>query len=159
MPVKSWLQYTDIKFCFTHNEGKFVAAEKFIRTLKNKIYKDMAPISENMSLDKLADKKLNNTYHRTIKLKPADIKSSTQIDFGIENTEEDLQIDVDDYVKISKYKDIFANIDTTNYSENKFLIKKVIILSHGHMLLVILTVKKLLKFSTKKAAKNKSNRV
>ena len=59
-----------------HNEGKPVAAGRFIRTLKNKIYKYMTAISKNAYIDKLDDivNEYNNTYHRTIKMKPADLK-------------------------------------------------------------------------------------
>ena len=57
-----------------HNEGKSVVAERFIGTLKNKIYKYMTSISKNVYIDKLDDivNKCNNKYHRTIKRKPAD---------------------------------------------------------------------------------------
>ena len=71
----------------THNEGKSVVAEIFIKTLKNKIYKCMASISKNVNIDKL-DKivnKYNNTYHRTIKMKPADVNSSMYFEFNKEN--------------------------------------------------------------------------
>ena len=66
-----------------HNEGKCVVAERFIRTLKNKIYKYMTSVSKNVYIDKLDDivKEYNNTYHRTIKMKPVDVKDSTCIDF------------------------------------------------------------------------------
>ena len=66
----------------THNERKFVVPERFIRTLKNKIYKYTTSISKNVYLDKSDDivKKYNNTYHSTIKMKPVDIKPSTYID-------------------------------------------------------------------------------
>ena len=55
-----------------HNEGKSVVAERFIRTLKKKIYKYMTSISKNVYIDKLDDiaNKYNNTYHRIIKMKP-----------------------------------------------------------------------------------------
>ena len=55
----------------THNEGKFVVAERLIRVLKNKIYKHMTSISKNVYLDKLDDmvNKDNSTYHSTIKMK------------------------------------------------------------------------------------------
>ena len=51
----------------THNEGESVVAEIFIRTLKNKIYKYMTSISQNVYIDKLDDivNKYNNTYHST----------------------------------------------------------------------------------------------
>ena len=61
----------------THNEGKSVDAERFIRTLKNKIYKRMTAVSKNVYfnfLDDIVDK-YNNTYHRAIKIKPIDVKS------------------------------------------------------------------------------------
>ena len=55
-----------------HNEGKSVVVERFIRTLKTKIYKYMTSISKNVYIDKLDDivNEYNNTYHRTIKMKP-----------------------------------------------------------------------------------------
>ena len=67
-----------IKIYSTHNDGKSVVAERFIRTLKNKIYKFMTSISKNIYIDILDDiiNKYNNTYHRTIKMKPVDVKSS-----------------------------------------------------------------------------------
>ena len=66
----------------THNEGKSVIAERFIRTLKNKIYKYITLISKNAHIDKLDDtvNKYINTYHSTIKMKPVDVRSSTYID-------------------------------------------------------------------------------
>ena len=39
--MKSWLEKTDIEMHSTHNEGKSVIAERFIRTLKSKLYKCM----------------------------------------------------------------------------------------------------------------------
>ena len=58
----------------THNEGKSVVAERFIRTLKNKIYKHMTAISKNVYYNVLNDivDEYNNTYHTTIKMKPLD---------------------------------------------------------------------------------------
>ena len=56
----------------THNEGQFVVAARFIKTLRNKIYKYMTSIFKNMYIDKSDDivNKYNNTYHSTIKMKP-----------------------------------------------------------------------------------------
>ena len=61
----------------THNEGKSVVAERFIRTLKNNIYKHVTAISKNVYFDVLDDiiDEYNNLYHRTIKMKPTDVKS------------------------------------------------------------------------------------
>ena len=63
----------------THNEGKSVVAERFIRTLKSKIYKYMTSISKNVYIDKLEDivDEYNNTCHTTIKMKPIDVKDNT----------------------------------------------------------------------------------
>ena len=59
----------------THNEGKSVVAERFIRTLKSKIYKYMTSISKNVHIDKLdIVNEYNNKYHRTIKMKPVMLK-------------------------------------------------------------------------------------
>ena len=69
-----------------HNEGNSVTAERFIRILKNKIYKYMTSISKNVYIDKLGDRvnKYDNTY-RTIKMKPIDVKSNTNIDSSTKN--------------------------------------------------------------------------
>ena len=63
----------------TNNEGKSVIAERFIRTLKNKIYEYMTSISKNVYIDRLDDivKEYNNTYHKSIKMKPVDVKDNT----------------------------------------------------------------------------------
>ena len=66
-------------------------------------------------------------------MKPVDVKSSTYIDFGIENNEKDPKFQVGDQVRISKYKNIFAKGYTTNWSEEIFVIKKLKILFCRHM--------------------------
>ena len=65
------------------HEGKSVVAERFIRALMTKIYKYMIAISKNVYIDKLDDivNDYNNIYHRTIKIKPVDVKDNTHIDF------------------------------------------------------------------------------
>ena len=80
--VKKWLKDNDIKMYSIHNKEKSVVAERFIRTLKTKIYKYMTSISKNMYIDKLDDivNEYNNTYHRTTKMKPVDIKDNTYFD-------------------------------------------------------------------------------
>ena len=81
--MESFLQNNDIEMYSTHNERKFVAAERFIKTLKNKIYNYMTSTSKNRYIDKLDNivNKYNNKYS-TIKMKPVDVKSSTYIDSG-----------------------------------------------------------------------------
>ena len=65
-----------------HNKGKSVVAERFILTLKNKICKYVTSIPKNGYIDKLDDivNKYNNTCHKTIKMKPIDVKPSAYID-------------------------------------------------------------------------------
>ena len=63
----------------TYNEGKSAAVERFIRTLKNKSFKHMAAISKNVYFDVLDDivDKYNNTIHKTIKMKPIDVRGDS----------------------------------------------------------------------------------
>ena len=78
---KKWLQDNDIVMYSTHNEEKSVVAERFIRTLKSKLYKYMTLKSKNVHIGKLDDilNEYNNTYHTTIKMKPIDVKDNTYI--------------------------------------------------------------------------------
>ena len=121
-----WLQGNDIVMHSTHNEGKPVITERFIRTLKNKIYKYMTSISKNVCIDKLDDivNEYGNTYHRTNKMKPIDVKDNTYINIGKEIDDKDPKFKVDDHVRISKYKNIFAKGYTPNWSEEIFEIKR-----------------------------------
>ena len=94
----------------TLNEGKSVVAEKFIIILQNKIYKYIILIPKNVYIDKLDNivTEYNNTYHSTIKMKPVDAKSSTYIDFNVENYDKDPKFEVGDYLRVSKFKNIFT---------------------------------------------------
>ena len=80
---KKLLKDNDIEMHSIHNEGKLVVSERFIRTSKKEIYKYMTAISKNIYIDKLDDilNEYNNAYHRTIKMKPVDIKDNTYFDF------------------------------------------------------------------------------
>ena len=73
-PMKSWLEKNALGMYSTDNEGKFVVPERFIITLKNKIYKYMTSLSKNVYIDKLDDvvNKYNITYYNTIKMKLVD---------------------------------------------------------------------------------------
>ena len=104
-----------------------VVAKRFIRTLKNKIYKYMTSISKNVYIDKLDDivNEYNNTYHTTIKMNPIDFKDNTYINTDKEVNDKDPKFKVDDHVRISKYKNIFAKDYTSNRFEEIFVIKEV----------------------------------
>ena len=77
--MKSWLEKNNIEMYSTHNEGKSVVTERFIRTIQNKIYNHMTSISKNVYIDKLDDtvNEYNNTKHRTTKMKHIDVKDNT----------------------------------------------------------------------------------
>ena len=106
-PFKSWAQDNKKEMYSAHNEGKSVVDEKYITTLKNKIYKHMNAKSKNVYCDKWDDTvdKHNNTYHRTINMKHTDVKRSIFIDFDLENNDEDPKFKVGDHVEI--WKQIF----------------------------------------------------
>ena len=125
--MKSWLRDNNIEMYLTHNEGKSVVAERLIKTLKNKIYKPMTSIPKNVYIDKLDEivNKYNNTYRNTIKMKPANVKDNTYINFDKISNKEYLKFEVGDHVTISKYKNIFAKGYTSNCTEEVFVITKV----------------------------------
>ena len=124
---KKWLKDNDIEMYSIHNEGKSVVAERFIRTLKTKIYKYMTSVSKNVYIDKLDDtvSEHNNTYHRTITMKPIDLQDNTYIDFEKKVNDRDPRFKVGDHVRISNFKNIFAKRYTPNWSEEVFGIKTV----------------------------------
>ena len=124
---KKWLKNNDIEMFSIHNEGKSVVAERFIRRLNTKIYKYMTSVSKNMYINKLDDimNEYNNTYHRTIKMKPIDVKDNTYIDFEKEVNDKDPKFKVGDHVRISKYKNIFAKRYIPSWSEEIFVISKI----------------------------------
>ena len=129
-PNKIWVdkgsEFYNVMYS-THNEGKSVVAERFIKTLKSKIYKYMTSISKNVYIDKSDDieDEYNNTYHITIKMKPIDVKDNTYINADKEINNKDPKFKVGDHVRISKYKINFAKGYMPNWSEEVFVIKKV----------------------------------
>ena len=122
----------------TYNEVKSVVAERFIRTLKNKIFKHMTAISKNVYFDVLDDivNKYNNTVHRTIKMKPIDVTSDSYAEYNEDSNKKDPKFKVGDHVRVSKYKNIFAKGYAPNCSEELLLLVGLKIQSRGLMLLV-----------------------
>ena len=108
--VKSFLQNDNIEMSSTHNEGTFVFVERFIRTLMNKIYKYMTSISKKSYIDKLDDtfNEYNNTYHKTIRMRPIDENQSMYIHFNENNNKEGPKFKVDDHITIWKHKSDFT---------------------------------------------------
>ena len=124
---KKWLKHNDISMYSTYNEGKSVAAERFIKTLKNKISEHMTAISKNVYFDVLDDivDKYNNKYHTTIKMKPVDVKSDSFAEYNKKSNEKSPKFKVGDHVRISKFKNVFAKGYTPNWSEEMFIVKKI----------------------------------
>ena len=136
---KIWLKDNDIEMYSIHNEGKSIVAERFVRTLKTKIYKYLTSVSKNMHIDKLDDivNEYNNTYQRTIKIKPVDVEDNTYIDSMELHPIKDPKFKVGDHLRISKCRNTFTKGYKLNWSEEVFIIKKLKIQFHGHMLLMI----------------------
>ena len=108
-------------------DGTSVVAERFIRILKNEIYKYVTSISKNVYINKWDDivHKYNSTYHSTIKMKPVDVKSNTYINSTKETNDEYPKFKIGGIVRISKFKSIFAKCYVPNWSEEVFVITKV----------------------------------
>ena len=108
--MKSSLQDNDIAIHSAYNGGKSLVAERFIRITKNRIYKYMTSISKNVYIVKLDDivDEDNNAHHRTIKMKPIDVKDNPYINIDKELNDNNPKFKVVDPVRISKYKNIFA---------------------------------------------------
>ena len=119
----------------TFNEGKSVVAERFIRTLKNKLYKHMTATGKNVYYDVLDDvvNEYNNIKHNTIKMKPIDVGDNTTKSSSLErkrvyideHNEKDSRFKVGDRVRISKFKNIFAKVYTPNWSKEIFIVDKI----------------------------------
>ena len=122
---KKWLSDNDTIVYSTFNEGKSVVAERFIRTLKNKLYKHMTATGKNIYyvLDDIVNE-YNNTNHNTIKMKPIDVGDNKRVHID-EHNEKDSRFKVGDRVRISKFKNIFAKGYTPNWSTEIFIVNKI----------------------------------
>ena len=111
----------------TYNEGKSVFTERFIRTLKSKIFKHMGAVSKNVYFDVLDDilNKYNNTVHRTIKMKPIDVTADSYTKYNEDFNVTKPKFKVGDHVRISKYKNIFAKGYTQDWLEEFFVFSKI----------------------------------
>ena len=107
----------------TYNEGKSVVAERFIRTLKNKIFKHMSVISKNVYFDFLDDivNKYNNTVHRTITMKPIDVTSDSYAEYNENSNKKILNLKLLTMLKFQNTK-TFLPKDTLQIVWKKFLL-------------------------------------
>ena len=119
---KKWLLDNDIIMYSTYNEGKSVVAERFIRTLKNKLYKHMTATGKNVYYDVLDDivNESNNTKHNTIKMKPIDVGDNKRV-YIDEHNEKDSRFKVGDRVRISNSK-IYLLKDILLIGAEKYLL-------------------------------------
>ena len=107
---KKWLKDNDIEKYSTYNRGKSLLAQRFIRALKNQIYKNTTAVSKNVYFDVLDNTvvKYNKTYHNTIKMKPIDVKSNFYTKYNVDSNDKDITFKISVHVRISKYKNLFV---------------------------------------------------
>ena len=109
------------------NEGKSVIAERFIKTLKNKIYKRMTTIGKSLYFNVLDDivKDYKNTILSSIKMKPKDVKINNLTEYIEKFNKKDPNFKIGDYIRISKYKNIFCKGYLPYCPEEIFIINEV----------------------------------
>ena len=124
---KGWLSSNNIIMYSTFNEGKSVVVERFIRTLKNNLYKHMIAINKNVYYNVLDDvvNEYNNTKHSAIKMKPKDVGDDNNRVYIEEHNKKIAKYNVGDRVRISKFKNIFAKGYTPNWSKEIFIVNKI----------------------------------
>ena len=126
---KRFLKNNKIEIYSIYNEGKSIVAERFIKTLKNKIFKHISAISKNVYFDVIDDIKYNNKYnitvHRTIQMKQVDVNSDSYAEYNEDSNKKDPKLKVGHGVRISRHKSIFAKRYTQNWSEEVFVISKI----------------------------------
>ena len=119
--LKRFLKINGIEIYPTYN------AERFIRILKNKIFKHMTAISKSVYLNVLDDivNKYKNADHKTIKIKPIDVTSDSYAKYDKDSYVTKPKLKFGDNVRISKYRNIFAKGYTENWSEEVFVVSKI----------------------------------
>ena len=125
---KKCLKDNDIEMYSAFNEGKSVVAERFIKTLKSKVYKHMTSIGKNVYFNVLDDivDNYNNTYHSSTKMKPEDVTDDFFfVQYSEESNKKNPKFRIADHVRISKYKNVFTKGYTPNWSEEISVVKKV----------------------------------
>ena len=125
--MQEWLNNNNILMYSTHNESKSVIVERFIKTLKTKIYIKMTADNSKFYLayfNKLVDQ-YNNTHHHSINKKPinADCSALTE---KIEINLKTPKFKVNDWVRITEYKKIFSKDYTENWSRELLIIDFVL---------------------------------
>ena len=111
----------------TYNEGKSAVAERFIRTLENKIFKHMTAISKNVYFDMLDDivNKYNNTVHRTIKTQPIDVTDDYYAKYNENFNKKILNLKLVTMLQFQNIKKNLLKDLPQNWSEKVFAISKI----------------------------------
>ena len=125
--MEEWLYYNDILMYCKHNEGQSVIEERFIKTLKAKIYKNITAKETKPYLpylDKLV-RQYNNTYHHSINKKSINVDYSA-LNQIIETNPKAPKFKVNVIARITKYKNIFSKGYTENWSRERFIINFVL---------------------------------
>ena len=126
-----WLKDEGIEMYLMYNEGSCksmkVVAERFIRTLKNKLYKHMTSVGKDVYYDVLDDivEKYNNSVNRSIGMKPKDVGSDDEAAYVEASNEKGAKFSVGDRVRISNFKNTFAKGYTPNWSKEIFVVSRV----------------------------------
>ena len=115
---KTFFKINNIEMYSTYNEGKYVAAVRFVRTLKNKS-KYMTAVSKIVYFDVLDNiiNRYKNRVHRTIKMKPIDVAFDSYAEYNEDSNLTKPKFKVGNHVRISKYKNIFAKGSIQNWPE------------------------------------------
>ena len=126
--LKDFLKINNIEMYSTYSERKSVFAERFIKTLKNKMFKHITARSKNVYFDVFdyIVNKYSNTVYKTIKMKLFDVTDDSYAQYNEDFKKEDPKFKVGDHVRISKYTNIFAKGYTPNWSEEVFVVSKII---------------------------------
>ena len=103
----------------TYNEEKYVVADRFITTLKNKIYKQSC--DKKAYFDVLDDK----TYHSSIKMNPVDVKCNSYAEYNVDSNSKGAKFKISDHVRFSKYESIFVKRYASNWSKEVLVISKI----------------------------------
>ena len=124
---KNFLKINNIEMYATYNEGKSVVAERFIRTLKNKIFKHMTDISKSVYFDVLDDivNKHNNTVHKTFKMKATDVTDDSYAEYNEDFNKKILNLKLVTMLEFQNTKIIFAKGYVPNWSEKVFVVNKI----------------------------------
>ena len=155
---KNYLRNNNTAKHSPYNEKKSIFAERFIRTLKNKIQQHITVISGDRYFDFLDDivNKYSNTVHTTIKIKPIDVRSNSYAEYNVHSNEKDPKFKVGDRVRKSKYKSSFTSGYTQIQSEQVFVASKARNTFSWTYLISDLNGGKLMELFMNKNCKNKS---